>query len=87
MEKETVYALWMFFITHVVIAAVANIFFILVNILTYPRELWFPLPLIVWGLIIFIHYQLTKLAIQGYFKDLKNNLVEKLNQTINAKKN
>jgi hypothetical protein len=87
MEKETIYALWMFFIAHVVVAAIANIFFILVNILTYPRELWFPLPLIIWGLIIFIHYQLTKLAIQGYFQDLKNNLVEKLNQTINVKKN
>ena len=87
MEKETVYSLWMFFIVHAVIAAVANIFFILVNILTYPRELWFPLPLIIWGLILFIHYQLTKLAIQGYFQRLKDDLVEKLNQSINAKKN
>lgn len=87
MEKETTYSLWMFFIVHAVIAAVANIFLILINLLTYPKALWFPLPLLIWGLIVYIHYQLTKLAIQGYFQDLKNNLVEKLNQTINAKKN
>jgi len=88
MEKETIYSLWTFFIIHAVIAAITNLFLFIINLLTFPRahSIWFPLPLLIWGLIVFAHYYLTKLTIQGYFHKLKEQMIEKLNNSINAPK-
>lgn len=88
MEKETIYSLWTFFIIHAVIAAITNFLFLFINLITFPKahSIWFIWPLLIWGLIIFGHYQLTKLIIKGYFHNLKDNLIEKLNKSINAKK-
>ncbi len=84
MQKEAVYSLWTLFIIHVVIASIANLFFLIINLFTYPKSLWFHIPLLVWSFILILHYYLNILLINGVFVRLKDNLIERL--TKNAPK-
>lgn len=80
MEKEQKYLIWSFFATHVVLYVITNIFLIIINIVGYARKPWFFAPLFVWGIILAIHFCLTKLIITGYFTELKDKLIDTLSK-------
>jgi hypothetical protein len=79
-DKETIYALWSFFILHAIVAITAALFLIIINLLTYKHHLWFALPVLIWAIIIGLHYLLNKMIIRGTFQEFKNKLIKKLNQ-------
>ncbi len=79
MDKESIYSIWTFFIIHAVIAATTCFFFLIINLLTYPKALWFHIPLLAWAFILVLHYYFNILYINGVFKNLSNQLIERLN--------
>lgn len=80
LDQKSAYPLWLFFIIHAIVFAIANFFLLIINLIGSPFQLWFFAPLIVWGLVLDLHYQINKLIIKGFFSDLKNKVLEKLNQ-------
>lgn len=54
------------------------VFMIIINLVGNPFSLWFFIPLLVWGLIIYGHFKFTKLIVKGVFTGLDKKIIEYL---------
>jgi len=80
MEQETKYSLWTFFIIHLILYSVVNLFFLIVNLATYPKALWVYIPMLVWGVLLGFHYWINKLAVRGIFTQIQERLINKFSK-------
>jgi hypothetical protein len=63
------------FYTHLAVYVGVNILLIIINLLTSPRYLWFPWPLIGWGIGVFFHALRVFAFTQG--STIKDRMIEK----------
>lgn len=78
MDKHTAYPYWLFFLIHAGLFAVTMLFMIIINIMGNPKSLWFFIPLLTWGLVIYGHFKLTKIIVKGTFVGLDKKVIEYL---------
>lgn len=78
LDKQTAYPYWLFFVIHAGLFVVSMVFMITINIVGNPRSLWFFIPLLVWGLLVYGHFKLTKIIVKGTFVGLDKKIIEYL---------
>lgn len=78
MDKQTAYPYWLFFVVHSGLYFLSMIFMIIINLVGNAKSLWFFIPLLTWGLIVYGHFKLTKLIVKGTFVGLDKKIIDYL---------
>lgn len=78
MDKQTAYPYWLFFVVHAGLYVLSMIFMIIINLVGNAKSLWFFIPLLTWGIIVYGQFKLTKLIVKGTFVGLDKKVIDYL---------
>lgn len=68
---------WGLFFLHVAIYSLTNLLFLIINMTGSRQYLWFIYPVILWGIVLALHYGLVRFALSGRLQQYWENLLKR----------